>query len=184
MNKLLYHLGNILILASLIGFGYIFYPFLQLYVTPPPTVQKVAAKEGVFVTIPKINAQAPIIENVDPWNESVYNASLKKGVAHAKDTALPGENGTMFLFAHSSGLPWELTRYNTIFLRLNELRPKDSILVTKNGKEYRYVVREAKEVWPNEVNYLLQTEKDQLILQTCTPVGTSLKRLLVFADPQ
>lgn len=149
--------------------------------TPPPTLQKVQTKQGVYVTIPKINAQAPIIENVDPWNESEYNQALKKGVAQAKGTVKPGEKGTIFLFAHSSGLPWELTRYNTIFLRLNELQANDTITITKNEKEYTYKVTDKKEVWPNEVNYLMQTEKDQLILQTCTPVGTSLKRLLIFA---
>ena len=34
-----------------------------------------------------------------------------------------------------------------------------------------------------DVSYLIETKKTQLILQTCTPIGTSLKRLLVFADP-
>lgn len=182
MNTVLFHLGNILIVASLAGLAFTFYPLLQTYFAPP-NVEKVTAKTGIYITIPNIHAQSAVIENVDPWNESIYNEALKKGVAHAKGTALPGEKGTAFLFAHSSGVPWELTRNNTIFLRLNDLSTGDTILVTRNGKDLPYKVTAKKEVNPSEVQYLIQTDKTQLILQTCTPVGTSLRRLLIFADP-
>jgi LPXTG-site transpeptidase (sortase) family protein len=40
-----------------------------------------------------------------------------------------------------------------------------------------------KTVWPNEVKYLKEDQGDILILQTCTPIGTALQRLLVFAKP-
>lgn len=182
MNKLLFHLGNTLIIISLIGFAYIFYPLLQVYLSPP-VVQKVTAKSGTFLTIPKIHAQAPVREHVDPWTESTYNEALSKGIAHAKGTSLPGENGTSFLFAHSSSTPWEMTRYNTVFLRLGELQKGDEILIMRNGKELKYTVTDKKEVDPSEINYLLHTNKTQLILQTCTPIGTSLRRLLIFATP-
>lgn len=182
MNKLLFHLGNILIITSMAGLVVIFYPILHTYITPP-AVQKITAKEGYFVTIPKIHAQAPIIFNIDPWTESAYDEALTKGIAHAQNTSLPGEEGTSFLFAHSYGDPWEMTRNNTIFLRLGELNLGDKIIVTKNGKELKYKVTDKKEVDPSEINYLLQTDKTQLILQTCTPIGTSLRRLLVFAEP-
>lgn len=182
MNKLLFYLGNTLTIISLIGFAYIFYPLLQVYFTPP-IVQKVTAKSGTYLTIPKIKAQAPVIENVDPWTESLYNEALTNGIAHAKGTSLPGENGTSFLFAHSSGTPWEMTRYNTTFLRLGELQIGDEIYIMRNGKESNYRVTDKKEVDPSETTYLLQTDKTQLILQTCTPIGTSLRRLLIFATP-
>ncbi len=189
MNRLFYHLGNLLIILSLLGFSYILYPIARIYLFPP-AIQPIPTQKGTFLTIPKIHAQAPIIENVNPWNESQYQKALKKGIAHAKGTALPGEKGlpagqagTIFLFAHSSGAPWDIAWYNTIFLRLGELQKGDSMEINKDGKKYLFEVREKKEVWPSEVNYLSGTKKDQLILQTCTPIGTSLKRLLIFADP-
>lgn len=181
MNRLSYHLGNFLITLSLLGFAYILYPIARIYLFPP-TIQPIQAQKGIFLTIPKIHAQAPIIENVNPWNETEYSQALKKGIAHAKGTALPGKKGAIFLFAHSSGAPWDIAWYNTIFLRLGQLQKGDSIEINKNGKKYLFKVREKKEVWPNEISYL-ETKKDQLILQTCTPIGTSLKRLLIFADP-
>lgn len=175
-NKFLYHLGNALMISSLVSFIYIFYPLLSLYIFPPQINNQVP-KVGAFITIPKINAQAPIVENVDPWNESEYKKKLEKGVAQAKDTN--------FFFAHSSGMPWEVTRFNTIFLRLGELHNGDTIIIEKDGKSQKYTVSDKKEVWPTDVNYLKpRLKRDEIILQTCTPIGTSLKRLLVFARQQ
>ncbi len=173
-------MGTILIIFSFIGFAITFYPVVSIYLLPPP-IQSVTQNNSFAILIPKIHAAGKVIENVNPWNQSDYTRALKNGIAHAKGTALPGQKGSIFLFAHSSGLPWEITRYNTIFLRLGELRNGDEIKVYYKGKEYKYFVSSKKEVWPNEVNYLINQEKDQLILQTCTPIGTSLKRLLVFA---
>ena len=182
-STVFYHLGNVLLVASFIGFFVIFAPLFSAYIAPPD-IKQVTATTGMFITIPKIHAQAPVIEQVDPWNEQVYMAALKRGVAQAKGTALPGQKGTIFIFAHSSGAPWDVTRYNTIFLRLGELQAGDTITIVRNGKTFTYKVRDKKEVWPSEVNYLMQKDKTQLVLQTCTPIGTSLKRLLIFADPQ
>lgn len=173
-------IGNISIGISLIGFGVFIYPLITAYV---PTEQVRAEYKDNTLVIPKINASSPLIYNVDPFTKSVYQDALKNGVAHAKGTSLPGEDGTVFLFAHSSGNPWELTRYNTVFLRLSELERGDSILLYANNTTYEYTVAEKKEVWPQEVSYLKEvSDENILILQTCTPIGTDLKRLLVFAE--
>jgi len=185
-HSLSYYIGNFFIVSSLVGFLFLFYPVIGIYLFPPhiKSQKAVAQQKGTFLTIPKISAQAPVIENVDPNNEAVYMQALKKGVAQAKGTALPGHPGTVFLFAHSSGAPWDMTRMNTVFLKLGELNAGDSIIIERKGVIIHYKVRDKKEVLPTEVGYMLSTKRNQLILQTCTPIGTSLKRLLVFADPQ
>ena len=160
----------------------IFYPVLSVYLFPPD-IKDQNELRGNYITIPKIHAQAPLIYNVDPFKESVYQEVLKKGVAHAKGTALPGQRGSVFIFAHSSGNPIELTNYNTIFLKLGQLEKNDEVLIKKEEKVFKYKIVQKKIVWPTEVKYLKE-KKDQLIIQTCWPIGTSLKRLLVFADPQ
>ena len=135
------------------------------------------------ITIPKINAQAPLIDNVDPWDEVEYRRALKKGVAIASGFNKPGEDGTTFIFAHSSDSPWNITSYNTVFFRLGELKAGDEVEITYGGQSFKYQVTHSIEVWPNEVEAVTKASGNQLILQTCTPVGTSLKRLLVFANP-
>ncbi len=180
MRNITRWIGNILLGLSLFGFLVTALPFIKIYFFPPHIIDTQLLKDP-YITIPKINAQAKIIEQVDPWNETEYKKALTLGVAQAKGTALPGGNGTSFLFAHSSGLPWEETENNTIFLRLGELQKRDKIIITKNKDKYEYTVKDKKIIWPSEVNYLLENSPYQLILQTCTPIGTSLKRLLVFA---
>ena len=176
-----FHLGNLFIAVSILLFFLIFYPVVQAY-SFPPQIQAQSELKGNYITVPKIHAQAPLFFNVDPFNESIYRPILKKGVAQAKGTSLPGQKGTVFIFAHSSGSTLEETNYNTIFLRLGELKNGDNILIKKDGKVYEYRVYDKKLVWPTETKYLKE-KKNQLILQTCWPIGTSLKRLLVFANP-
>lgn len=177
-----YYIGNLVIVTSLLGFLFIFYPVILLYVFPPRLEYSSHNATSFSLFIPKINASGNIIAHVDPWNEAVYNEALKKGIAHAKGFALPGEKGTVFLFAHSSGVPWEINRYNTVFFRLGELQVDDEVYIRKDGKRYIYSVIEKKEVWPQEISAVTGTKKDQLIIQTCSPVGTSMKRLLVYAQ--
>jgi sortase A len=171
-----------LIVLSLFGLIVLLYPIISVYLFPKAVISEVP-KNGTYITIPKIAAQSPVVESVDPWDESEYMEALKKGVAQAQGTSLPGEKGTSFLFAHSSGNPLEMNQYNTVFFRLSELVKGDDIIILRNGERTRYIVREKKVILPTETDYLKQNPKDQLILQTCTPIGTNLKRLLVFADP-
>ncbi|MCL4398080.1 sortase [Patescibacteria group bacterium] len=173
-------LGNSLIALGLAGIIFTFYPLFAVYFAKPPPVP--AADSGIYLSIPKINAVAPIVLGVNSQNPAAYQKALEHGVAQAAGTALPGQPGTIYIFAHSSDLPWRLTRYNAVFLRLGELTNGDKITITDNGVVYKYTVFDKKVVWPNQGQYLHQTAS-QLILQTCTPPGTALERLLIFARP-
>ena len=177
------YVGDVLLLLSLFVFLYLFWPVIQIYLFPP-TIQKNLPDTGTYITIPKIHAQSPVILNVDPANQTIYDEALKHGVAQAKGTSLPGKPGTVYLFAHSSGPIWDETHFNTIFMRLGELKRGDVIIIRTNGKNYVYKMRESKIVKSSEVGYLTNTHKTQLIVQTCWPIGTSFYRLLVFADLQ
>lgn len=181
-KSLSYYIGTFFILLSLSGFFLIFYPVIIARYFPPP--QEVFAKEEFVLTIPSIQASGRVIKNVDPFVQKEYETALKKGIAHAKNTSLPGEKGMTFLFAHSAAAPWELTRYNTVFLRLGEVEKDEKIYISFNGMRYTYSVTGKKEVEPTEVNYLLNRKyaTNTLILQTCTPIGTDWKRLLIFAQ--
>lgn len=158
----------------------IYLPVLRVYLPQPSFNIKTS---DFSISIPKINAQAPLIDNVDPWNETEYRKALEKGVAIAAGFSKPGENGTSFIFAHSSDSPWRITSYNTVFFRLGELKEGDEVEIKYNGYQYKYKVSYSIEVWPNEVEAITKQNGNQLVLQTCTPIGTSLKRLLVFANP-
>lgn len=134
------------------------------------------------IVVPKIGANARIIPNVDSANERDYLAVLKKGVAHALGTAFPGEGGHVFLFAHSTDYFWNVGAYNAVFYLLGKLDKNDEINIFYKGQRFVYRVVDKTIVDPSQVEYLTRkTNKEFLTLQTCWPLGTTFKRLLVFA---
>ncbi len=181
-NPLMYYLSNLLIVVPLIVLLNIYLPIIWLYL-PIPKTQPPLTDTSFYIDIPKIEAKVSIIPEVDAFNKDEYTQALQKGVAQAKGTKLPGEKGLIYLFAHSYDSPFRMTSYNTAFFRLGQLNEGDNIYIYRNGKKYTYRVSAKKVIWPNEVKYLTGNNNDELILQTCTPIGTSLKRLLVFANP-
>src|SRR5687768_8091733 len=82
------HLGNFLMISAVLLALFVYYPFLKLFF-PAPYPALSVQQEGFQISIPKINANAPVIPNVDPFNEIEYKKSLENGVAHAKGTVMP-----------------------------------------------------------------------------------------------
>lgn len=137
------------------------------------------------IVIPKIGASAPVFANVDPFNESEYLPILKKGVAHAKYSSLPGSFGNTYLFAHSTDAFYNVGRYNAVFYLLGKLEKGDEIDVYYNNRKFVYKVSDKKVVSAKDVFYLGNYGKfNTLTLQTCYPPGTTLKRLVVIAQPE
>ncbi len=150
----------------------------QVILTPPDTY--------FSIVIPKIGAASRVIINVDPSNETEYLAALKKGIAHAKGSVFPGDNGTSFYFSHSTDNFWDVGRYNAVFYLLKDLTIGDSIVIFFRNYRYNYTVYNTEIIDPNDVAVLLNAQKNttqQIVLQTCWPPGTTWKRLLVFAKP-
>ncbi|MBI2600954.1 sortase [Candidatus Daviesbacteria bacterium] len=134
------------------------------------------------IVIEKINANAKVVPNVDPGNEAEYSRALAQGVAMAKGSTLPGENGNLYLFSHSTDAPWNIVRFNAIFYLLRELEKGDRIVIFYQNKRYDYVVFDKAVTEPADVSYLLNRyDAPVLTLQTCDPPGTLLKRLIVRA---
>lgn len=134
------------------------------------------------IVIEKINANAKVIENINPASEREYTEALKLGVAHAKGTNLPGEVGNVYLFSHSTDAPWNIIRYNAVFYLLRELESGDKVLMFYKGRRFDYIVFDKNVVGADEVSFLTNKyDKSVLTLQTCDPPGTTFRRLIVRA---
>ncbi len=134
------------------------------------------------IVIEKIGANAMVIGDVDTANEASYISALQKGVAHAKGTVYPGQNGNIFLFSHSTDAPWNVVRYNAIFFLLSKLERQDRIIMFYQGRRYDYTVFDKVIAKSTDVQYLTNTyDQSILTLQTCDPPGTTLNRLIVRA---
>jgi len=133
------------------------------------------------LTIPAIFVDEPAVYNVDPNNEKSYKTALKKGIAHASGTSFPGAGGVGYYFAHSS-FPDVVSQYNAVFYLLGKLKVGDDIYIWHDGKRGEYKVYKKIETEPGDVSFLTADyDTETVILQTCWPPGSTVRRLLVFA---
>lgn len=132
--------------------------------------------------IPKIGVNSNVVANVDPNNKEIYYAALKQGLAHAEGTSFPDQNGTTYIFGHSSNLLWDANRDKAIFYLLKNLDKDDEIILfyKKHRFVYQVIKKDIKE--PTQIpSYVQQTNEKLLVLQTCWPPGTAWKRLFIVA---
>jgi len=147
----------------------------------PTEIKPVDSEFGII--IPKILANARVVDNVDPYNSKEYQWALTKGVAHARGTSYPGRVGNIFIFAHSSSNWFTANQYNSVFYLVSKLEKGDEIDLYFKKQKYVYEVIEKKIVEAGAVQYLSNTAGNTsiLTLMTCWPAGTSLKRLIIQA---
>jgi len=148
----------------------------------PPENRIIIPALGLNIPLVTPSYQALLAEDWSALEEDIQDA-LQMGVVHYPGTARPGQAGNFFVTGHSSYYPWATGKYKTIFARLHELNVGDEYWVYYGGDKHRYVVREKKEVKPTNVNVLDQpVNKRTSTLMTCTPVGTTLRRLIINSE--
>ncbi len=180
----------VLFLAIILIFGLIYlWPIFKISQERPDDTSRARiapaqkinrAPPGFRLIIPKLKIQVPIIAKVEGSNKERYLKALEKGVAHYAGTALPGENGNIFIFGHSNFFWDQPGRYKKIFARLDQLKPGDRVKLHYQQREYRYLVSKTKLIDPDQVQFLRQTKKERLTLMTCWPPGAIEKRLIVI----
>ncbi|MDQ3098708.1 MAG: sortase [bacterium] len=149
---------------------------------PLPALTDEPVNQDFGIVIDKIHANSAIISDVDPFNANEYDAALKRGVAHAKETRYPGETGNVYLFAHNTLNAWDIRNYNAVFYLLHNLDAGDRISTFYKKERFDYIVfdkqiHSAKNLAPLETQY----SEPVLSLQTCWPPGTTWQRLIVRA---
>ncbi len=141
--------------------------------------------------IPKLGENVPIVRPgmdalmKEDWKqfETDIQVALKGGVVHYPGSARPGQAGNFFLTGHSSYYPWDDGKYKDVFARLHELDIGDTYAVYYGGDRHTYRVIKKYEVKPNNVSVLDQPSTKRIsTLMTCTPVGTTLRRLIIQAE--
>lgn len=141
--------------------------------------------DNLTISIPKVGVNAEVFLEVDPYNKEGYSKALKQGAAHAKGTAYPGQEGNVFIFAHSSSPDSSAGKYNTIFSLLNKLKEGDEVYLVYGKDNFKYKVTQTKIINAEEVGYINSnsvSDKKTVTLMTCWPIGTNWKRLLVIGE--
>jgi LPXTG-site transpeptidase (sortase) family protein len=177
------------------GFTLLNLPFflvnLKVFVTRHEAAPSAPVTESVAplltradaLLIPSLSLEAPVIY-IDEKGEAAYQNALAHGVVHYPGTALPGEYGNVYIFGHSSDVPWSKGDYKTIFAPLPQIQNGDLIYFTDHaGQEFIYEVTQTQIVSPKDLSVLDQHENKErlLTLQTSYPIGTALERFIVVA---
>jgi sortase (surface protein transpeptidase) len=138
------------------------------------------------IIIPKIGKNVPLVDIKNrkiEWEEelnSIFMEELENWVIRYPWSATPGNDGTTFVFWHSSNFPWIEWDYNEVFSLLDNVVYNDDIIIYYWQKKYTYKIREKKVIKPGDVSVLKRNKnKSELTLMTCWPIGTTLKRLVV-----
>jgi len=138
------------------------------------------------VIIPKIWKNIPLIDiknrNIS-WEKELNNIfakELENWIIRYPSSSKPWENGTSFIFGHSSNYPWIKWDYNDVFATLDNVSYWDEIIVYYWQKKYTYKIKEKKVISPWDVSVLKRNKnKSEITLMTCRPVWTTLNRLIV-----
>ena len=151
----------------------------------------VSAEVGTdpLLLIPKLNVEVPITFG-SAADQASMEAAMGNGVAQfaiSGANALPGEIGNFAISGHSAGNIYQNSDYKFIFSGLTRLVERDLIYVNYEGVRYTYTVLGSKTVEPTDVQSLVNIareypDKPLITLITCTPLGTSRYRLLVYAE--
>ena len=129
------------------------------------------------------------VEAMDIYNVPVFDSdsqqALQDGVAHVPETSLPwspGPQRNVYLAGHRMGYRGTWSRM--VFYHLDKLDGGDEVVLKdRYGKVYRYLVSEAIVAGPRESWVMGQVRgRDMVTLQSCTPIPTFEKRLIVRAE--
>ena len=120
------------------------------------------------IEIPSLHLSTVVLEGSD-------DATLSRGSGHIEDTPFPGEPGNVGIAGHR----------DTVFRPLRHLHLGEELVLTMPDRIYRYRIRKAFIVGPDDVYVLDPTDHPTLTLVTCYPfefVGHAPKRFIVQAD--
>jgi LPXTG-site transpeptidase (sortase) family protein len=144
------------------------------------TVEK-ETPEYFYLTVPKLGIEKALVET----NSTDLNPDTALG--HYNGSGLPGDVGNAFIYGHSV-LPWfyNPNNYKTIFSTLNNLTTGDEFYIDFGDQHLTYRVESKQLLYPNEVHPLNEIKprflnESTMVLMTCWPAGTKVKRLLVNA---
>ena len=151
-----------------------------------PEITEITSNESVgaesLIIIPKINVKVPVRYDVDTRSEEAIQAALENGAVHYSGTGMPGKIGNNVILGHSSNNFWNAGNFKTAFALLDRLEKDDTFEIHYQSKRYVYQVYEKVVIDPTDFSVIENTVKEPVVtLITCTPPGTSWKRLVIQA---
>ncbi len=141
-----------------------------------PTASAIQATHQMFyLSIPSLGIENAIASNADN--------DLDSHLVNYEGTATPPAKGNAVVFGHSTLPQWfDPHNYKAIFATLHTIHIGAKIIITKDNASYTYVIDKISIVDADDTSPLAQQyDASYLTLITCTPPGTTWKRLIVHS---
>lgn len=151
----------------------------QIEATNRPRQYELAPGAIMGLTIESLGLyDVPVLNSDSRW-------ALDNGVVHVPETSMPWSRTperNVYLAGHRLG--WPGTGGHLVFYRLNDLDNGDEVVLRdRDGRRYRYRVIDSFAVDPDDTWVMGRVRgRDLLMLQTCTPIPSFDKRLVVRAE--
>jgi sortase A len=157
---------------------------------PMPTEEEVeAASQPRRYHLPRGAVMGLTVEALEIYDVPVYDSAsqwaMDNGISHIPETSLPWSNTpqrNVFLAGHRLG--WPGTWSHLVFYHLDKLGSGDTVVLRdREGRRYEYEVTETFVADPGDSWVMGQVVgRDMVTLQTCTPIPSFEKRIIVRAD--
>ncbi|OGH16448.1 MAG: hypothetical protein A3C30_04630 [Candidatus Levybacteria bacterium RIFCSPHIGHO2_02_FULL_40_18] len=143
---------------------------------PPDNESQKIKVDSYLISIPRLKIKDAEV--------STQDYDLEKHLVQYLGTSIPGEKGTAVIFGHST-LPqlFNPKNYKTIFATAHKLEIGDEVFINVQGVNYKYKIFSIVITDPEDTNILSQSfDNSYITLVTCTPPGTTWKRLVIRAS--
>lgn len=181
----------VVVFVMLLNYNDLVVAQVKQYVTPgsgqnSPVIidpnSDVAIGKEPRIIIPKINVDVPVVYDVKTFDEAQIQAGLERGVVHYGNTPVPGQAGNNVIVGHSSNNFFNSGKYKFAFVLLDRLEIGDTFILNYEGKRYIYKVYNKVVVEPTDFSIIQPTATPTTTLITCTPPGTSWRRLAIQGE--
>ncbi len=137
--------------------------------------KKTKGVSSYSLSIPVLHIDHAVVSTIDN--------DLSNHLVNYAGTAIPADKGNAVIFGHST-LPqlFDPHNYKTIFANAYLLKTGDMLSAQIGNISYSYTIYSISITDPQDTAFFSQNNNDsQLTLVTCTPPGTTWKRLIIKA---
>lgn len=150
-------------------------------VRPGTEIQGVVEGElPIGIEIPSIGLKANV-SNPNTTDIAALDAELTKGAVRYPGSGVPGEEGNVLIFGHSSYLPVVHNQAYKAFNGIQDLEEGAPIFIVGESKVFVYAVEEVQKANTSTGEIPLAIEGAKLTLATCDTFGAKSDRFIVTA---
>jgi len=149
-------------------------------ITGPANPAPAFSVKGAEILIPSVGIDSVVVFPTST-DKNILDKALYGGVAHYPSSSLPGENGNVFIFGHSTDKAFVKNRAFTAFTKLHDVKVGDDVLIKSNNVIYYYRITSVEILSPEKTKIYMDSPEPKLTLSTCWPVGNPLNRTVVEA---